>query len=168
VEGKLASIIVKESVASEEITGTRLDRELNELLQELPVEQNGILLLVGLLLVIPLLAPFAHIARFEHDVYYLMLLSAGLASVVIVAPIAYDQIVFRRHAKKAPVRGGHMLATARPVLLSVKLGVLILVTNFVLRTALMVAMSVVNVAVVSTLWLFLNRREVLGWRRDSG
>jgi hypothetical protein len=30
--------------AGEEITAARLDRELNELLQELRVEQNGILL----------------------------------------------------------------------------------------------------------------------------
>ena len=33
--------------AQEEITAARLDRELNELLQELRVAQNGILLLVG-------------------------------------------------------------------------------------------------------------------------
>jgi Family of unknown function (DUF6328) len=154
--GKLASISVEESVASEEITAERLDRELNELLQELRVEQNGILLLVGFLLVIPFSARFAHVSRFERDVYYLTLLSAGLASVVIIAPVAYHRIVFRKRAKDVLVHRGHMLAAAGLVLLSVTiLGVLILVTNFLFGTALTVAMSVVYVAVVSTLWLFM-------------
>jgi hypothetical protein len=156
------------TVEREEITAARLDRELNELLQELRVEQNGILLLVGFLLVIPFSARFAHVSKFERDVYYLTLLAAGLAAIVIIAPVAYHRMVFRKHAKAALVHRGHMLATAGLVLLSFTiLGVLVLVTNFLFGTALTVVMSVVYVVVVSTLWLFLPMQSRRGAARSA-
>src|SRR5512140_3415037 len=115
--------------AQEEITAARLDRELNELLQELRIEQNGVLLLVGFLLVIPFSTRFNHVSTFERDIYYLTLLSAGLAALVIIAPVAHHRIVFRMHEKAGLVRRGHQLASAGLVLLSMTLlGVLAMVT----------------------------------------
>jgi hypothetical protein len=151
--GGVAALIPEDE---QEITGARLDRELNELLQELRVEQNGILLMVGFLLVIPFSARFAHVSKFERDVYYVTLLSAGLAALVIIAPVAYHRMVFRMYEKAALVRRGHHLASAGLFLLAVTiLGVLVLVTNFLFGTVLTVTMSVVYVVVVSVLWLAL-------------
>ena len=147
----------------EEIDAARLDRELNELLQELRVEQNGILLLVGFLLVIPFSARFAHVSKFERDVYYLTLLSAGLAAIVIIAPVAYHRMVFRLHQKAMLVQRGHHFAIAALGLLSTTiLGVLILVTNFLFGTGLTIGASAIYTAVVSTLWVVMpmqTRRE---------
>jgi hypothetical protein len=80
--------------AEEEFTAARLDRELNELLQELRVAQNGILLLVGFLLVIPFSTRFNHVSKFERDVYYLTLVSAGLGALLIIAPVAHHGSCF--------------------------------------------------------------------------
>jgi Family of unknown function (DUF6328) len=102
-----------DSGAQEEITAARLDRELNELLQELRVAQNGILLLVGFLLVIPFSTRFNHVSKFERDIYYLTLLSAGLAALLIIAPVAHHRIVFRKHEKAALVRRGNQLGAGR-------------------------------------------------------
>ncbi len=140
----------------DEITPARLDRELNELLQELRVEQNGVLLLVGFLLVIPFSTRFTNVSAFERDVYYLTLLSAGLAALVIIAPVAHHRMVFRMHEKRGLVRRGHQLASAGLVLLSLTLlGVLTLVTNFLFGTALTVCTSTIYSLAVLALWLVL-------------
>ena len=154
--GKLGSMPVIDAGAQEEIAAARLDRELNELLQELRVEQNGILLLIGFLLVIPFSTRFNHVSKFERDVYYLTLLTAGLAALVIIAPVAHHRLVFRKHEKEALVRRGHQLASAGLVLLSMTLlGVLVLVTNFLFGTGLTIGTSAVYLLAVVTLWLAL-------------
>ena len=142
--------------AQEEITAARLDRELNELLQELRVAQNGILLLVGFLLVIPFSTRFNRVSNFERDVYFLTLLSAGLGALLIIAPVAHHRIVFRKHEKAALVRRGNQFASAALLLLSMTLlGAFALVTNFLFGTALTICTSAVYVLAVSTLWLAL-------------
>ena len=142
--------------AEEKFTAARLDRELNELLQELRVAQNGILLLVGFLLVIPFSTRFNHVSKFERDVYYLTLVSAGLGALLIIAPVAHHRIVFRRHEKAALVRRGNQFASAALLLLSMTLlGVFALVTNFLFGTALTICTSAVYLLAVSTLWLAL-------------
>jgi hypothetical protein len=155
-DGKLAAMPSAEAGERDEISAARLDRELNELLQELRVEQNGILLLVGFLLVIPFSTRFNHVSSFERDVYYVTLLSAGLAALVIVAPVAHHRIVFRKHEKAGLVRRGHQLASAGLLLLATTLlGVLVLVTNFLFGTALTICTAVVYVMAVGMLWLAL-------------
>jgi O-antigen/teichoic acid export membrane protein len=148
----------------EAISAARLDRELNELLQELRAEQNGILLLVGFLLVIPFSARFKGVSQFEKDAYLFTLMMAGTASLVIIAPVAYHRMVFRRYQKAKLVERGHVMALTALVLLSLTiLGVLVLVTNFLFPTWLVVLMSVVYVVVVTLLWWVLplesRRRE---------
>ena len=140
--------------AEEEITPARLDRELNELLQELRVAQNGVLLLVGFLLVIPFSTRYRQVTHFERDVYYVTFVTAGLASLMIIGPVVYHRLIFRRHQKRALVEHGNMMAVAGLVLLSVAiLGVLVLVTQFVFAVAaLTIVMGVLYSVVVTTLW----------------
>jgi hypothetical protein len=152
--GKLAAMPSAGAGDPDEISAARLDRELAELLQELRVEQNGILLLVGFLLVVPFSTRFNHVSSFERDVYYLTLLSAGLAALVIIAPVAHHRLVFRKHEKAGLVRRGHQFASAGLMLLATTLlGVLVLVTNFLFGTALTICTSVAYFLAVATLWL---------------
>jgi hypothetical protein len=140
--------------AEEEITPARLDRELNELLQELRVAQNGVLLLVGFLLVIPFSTRYRQVTHFERDVYYVTFVTAGLASLMIIGPVVYHRLIFRRRQKRALVEHGNMMAVAGLVLLSVAiLGVLVLVTQFVFAVAaLTIVMGVLYLVVVTTVW----------------
>ena len=134
----------------------RLNRELSELMQELRVAQNGILIVVGFLLVIPFTQRFANVTDFERIVYYMSFLTAGAAAVVIVAPVSYHRMVFRRHDKQALVTRGNMMAMVGLGLLAMAiLGVLILVTDFLFFPALAVIVSVMYVTIVGVFWYLL-------------
>jgi hypothetical protein len=102
--------------------------------------------------VIPFSTRFNHVSKFERDVYSLTLVSAGLAALLIIAPVAHHRIVFRKHEKAALVRRGHQFASAALLLLSLTLlGVFALVTNFLFGTALTICTSAVYLLAVSTL-----------------
>jgi uncharacterized membrane protein YqjE len=140
----------------DETESARLNRELNELMQELRVAQNGILIVVGFLLVIPFTQRFANVSDFERIIYYLTFLTAGAAAVVIVAPVSYHRVVFRRRDKQALVTRGNLMAMIGLALLAIAiLGVLVLVTDFLFNTMLAAVVSVLYVAIVSTLWYLL-------------
>ncbi len=139
--------------------GPRLDRELSELLQELRVAQNGVQILVGFLLVIPFTHRFADVTTFQRTVYYLTLLCAGAAAVVILAPVSYHRFVFRLRHKESLVLNGNALAIAGMGLLAVAiLGVLVLVTDFLFSTSLALVMAAMYVLFVGTLWYALPLR----------
>lgn len=139
-----------------ESTGVRLNRELNELLQELRVVQGGILILVGFLLVIPFTQRFGDVTSFQRVVYYLTLLAAGSASVVIIAPVSHHRLVFRRRDKQALVTRGNKLVIMGMALLALAiLGVLILVTDFLYSFELAMVMAAGYVCTVFALWYVL-------------
>ena len=155
---------------STETESDRLNRELNELLQELRVAQNGILIIVGFLLVIPFTQRFANVTDFERIVYYLSFLTAGAAAVVIVAPVSYHRMVFRRHDKHSLVTRGNQMAQAGLGLLGIAiLGVLVLVTDFLFSSMLLVGItSGLYLLVVGMLWYLVpmqsRRRAAAPWR----
>lgn len=136
-----------------ESVSARLNRELNELLQELRVAQNGILLLVAFLLVIPFSSRFADVTDFQRVVYYLTFVTAGSAAVVIVAPVAYHRLVFRRRDKESLIiRGNVMMILGMSLLALAILGVLVLITDFLFSFTLAVIMGVLYLGGVVLLW----------------
>jgi hypothetical protein len=155
----------------EETESARLNRELNELMQELRVAQNGILIVVGFLLVIPFTQRFANVTDFQRIVYYLAFLTAGAAAVVIIAPVSYHRMVFRRHEKNALViRGNHMMKLGLALLAVAILEVLVLVTDFLFWTWLAAAVGVLYVVVVGVLWYLLpmeSRRHRASEERET-
>jgi hypothetical protein len=156
--------------AGEEITAARLDRELSELLQELRVAQNGVLLLVGFLLVIPFSTRYRQVTHFERDVYYVTFVTAGMASLMIMGPVVYHRLIFRRHQKQALVEHANMMAIAGLVLLSFAiLGVLLLVTQFVFATAaLTIVMGSLYVVAVTFLWFTVPMQTRRRGQRPAG
>lgn len=157
---------------STETESDRLNRELNEFLQELRVARNGILIIVGFLLVIPFTQRFANVTDFERAVYYLSFLTAGAAAVVIVAPVSYHRMVFRRHDKHSLVTRGNQMAQAGLGLLGIAiLGVLVLVTDFLFSSLPLVAVvSALYVGIVGSLWYLLPLQSRIKasepWRPD--
>ena len=77
----------------------RLDRNWNELLQELRVTQTGVQLLTAFLLSLPLQQRFTGLATYQHGLY---LVAVGLsisATGFLVAPVAVHRVLFRRHER---------------------------------------------------------------------
>lgn len=140
---------------------SRLDRELNELLQELRVIQGGILLLVGFLLVIAFSSGFERVTEFQKMVYYLTLLVTGLAAIVVVAPVVHHRMAFRRHDKERVIVRGNaqILVSICLVALSI-LGIEILITDYLYSGAVTIAATLAYLVVTVVLWWILPRHSL--------
>jgi uncharacterized protein DUF6328 len=78
----------------------RLDRNLNELLQELRVALPGVQVLFAFLLTVPFQQGFQKATSFQTDVYGVTLLLTALASALLMAPSAYHRLEFRQDDKR--------------------------------------------------------------------
>lgn len=88
----------------------RDDRNLAELLQELRVAGLGVQVLFGFLLAIPFATGFRRIGTVQRDLYITTLLLAVLATVLLLGPVAYHRLVFRRRQKEDLVRAANVMA----------------------------------------------------------
>ncbi|GAB2991351.1 DUF6328 family protein [Nocardioides montaniterrae] len=146
-----------------------LDRELNELLQELRVIQGGILLLVGFELVVVFSSGFADATRFQKIDYFLTLLVTGTAAIVVVAPVVHHRMAFRRRDKeRVVVRGNACILVAILLVALSMLGIATLVTNYLWGTTLTIVVAALYVACVSLLWGVLPLHSLRVAARENG
>ena len=74
----------------------RLTRNLNELLQELRVTQTGVQILTGFLLTLPFTTRFSSLDSLQRYAYLAVLTGSVIATGLIVAPVAFHRLLFRR------------------------------------------------------------------------
>lgn len=152
-----------DAAARSESEQQRLDRNWNNLLQELRVTQTGVQLLTGFLLTLPFQARFAALGRGLHTVY-LMTVGASLAATVfLVAPVGMHRMLFRRHRLATVVSASHRCAYAGMLLLGAALtGVAVVVFGAVLDVPAAVWAGAVTAAAMVVGWvlvpLFLRHR----------
>lgn len=99
----------------------RMDRNWNELLQELRVTQTGAQLLTGFLLTIPFQQRFGRLDGYERGLYLVLVVLAVLAVALIVTPVSLHRTLFRRRLKSELVAAGSWLARAGLVVLALAL-----------------------------------------------
>jgi Family of unknown function (DUF6328) len=99
----------------------RLDRNWNDLLQELRVSQTGVQLLTGFLLTLPFQARFAELEKFDRNVYLMAVSAAVLATGLLISPVMLHRFLFRRHARRTMVNGAHRLAMLGILFLAVSI-----------------------------------------------
>jgi Family of unknown function (DUF6328) len=119
-------------VPRDETEEQRDDRNLAELLQELRVAGLGVQVLFGFLLSLPFTNRFATISRGERDLYLACLALSAVATALLLGPVAYHRLVFRRGQKEGLVRAANVMAIAG--LCTVGLAVsasILLVTSYV-------------------------------------
>jgi hypothetical protein len=103
-----------------------LDRNLAELLQELRVAITGVQILFAFLLGLAFTARFTQLGGYQVTVYTVALLSTALATIVLIAPVSFHRMVFRRRQKAA-------LVVVADLMLRIGLGLLVLaITSAVL------------------------------------
>lgn len=136
------------------ISASRVDRNWNELMQELRVVQTGVQLLTGFLVTIPFTDGFERLDAYQRVVYLCLLVGSVLTTGAIVAPVAYHRLLFRRRRRLWLVQSANQLARAGLVLLAlVCSGVVLFVTDVVVgRTSSWILAGAV-LAVLLTLWL---------------
>jgi putative flippase GtrA len=96
----------------EETKNERMDRNWNELLQELRVTQTGIQILTGFLLTLPFQQRFTDLDEFQRDVFLVTVSLAAAATGLIIAPVSFHRMMFRQREKPLLVRISDRLARA--------------------------------------------------------
>jgi hypothetical protein len=131
----------------------RDDRNLGELLQELRVAGLGVQVLFGFLLSLPFTNRFDKLSSGERDLYLGTLVLAAVATALLLGPVAYHWLVFRRGEKEQLVRAANMMAIAglATVGLAVSAAVL-LVTGFVASGLPAVLITVLVTCLFGLLW----------------
>jgi len=116
----------------DESQAQRDDRNLGELLQELRVAGLGVQVLFGFLLSLPFTNRFTRLNSGQRDLYLVSLVLAAVATALLVGPVAYHRLVFRRGQKERLVRAASAMAIVglAAVGLAVSAAVL-LVTSYV-------------------------------------
>jgi hypothetical protein len=94
----------------EESEAQRDDRNLAELLQELRVAGLGVQVLFGFLLSLPFTNRFSKVDPGQRDLYLASLVLAALATALLVGPVAYHRLVFRRGQKEHLVKASNVMA----------------------------------------------------------
>src|SRR3954451_23447310 len=76
-----------------------LDRNLIELLQELRVAFTGVQILFGFLLSLSFTQRFPGLDGFQLAVYTTALMTTARATLLLIAPVSFHRLVFRRRQK---------------------------------------------------------------------
>ena len=131
----------------------RDDRNLVELLQELRVAGLGVQVLFGFLLSLPFTNRFTRLSHGQRDLYLVTLALAALATAVLVGPVAYHRLVFRRGQKERLVRAASVMAVVGLAVVGLDVSaVILLVTSFVVGGVPAVMITVLVVCVFGVLW----------------
>jgi len=94
----------------QESVAERADRNIAELVQELRVVGLGVQVLFGFLLSLPFTMRFTKLDSVQRDLYLTSLVLAAVATTLLIGPVAYHRLVFRRGKKEQLGRFANMLA----------------------------------------------------------
>jgi hypothetical protein len=150
-----------EDLGRGESEGQRLDRNLAELLQELRVAGLGVQVLFGFLLSLPFTNRFVQLASGQRALYLVGLMLAGVATALLLAPVAYHRVVFRRHEKRQLLRFANLSALLGLVAVALAVSAAVLLdVSFVEGGALVPALGVSMFVLFGGVWFALPL-----WRR---
>jgi hypothetical protein len=126
----------------DESLNERMDRNWNEILQELRVTQTGTQIFTGFLLTIAFQARFSELTTFQVRVYLILVTAAVLTTALGLAPVSLHRSMFREGAKMIIVQAAHVIMRIMLVGVGVMLiGTVLLIFDLVVdrRAALIVA-----------------------------
>ena len=134
----------------------RLDRNWNEILQELRVTQTASQILTGFLLTLAFQPRFADLDSFQVTVYLTLVISAAVATTLALAPVSVHRALFRQRAKEHIVRYSNFILKLTLAMVALILtGTALLIFDVVLdRAAGLIAASATMVLALLT-WLIV-------------
>jgi MFS family permease len=137
----------------DETEAERADRNLAELLQELRVSGLGVQVLFGFLLSLPFTNRFTKLTTGQRDLYLASLVLAAVATALLLGPVAYHRLVFRRGMKEPLVKAASVMAIAglAAVGLAVSASVL-LVTGYVVGGLASALVTAFVFCLIGLLW----------------
>lgn len=146
-----------------ETQNQRMDRNWNEILQELRVTQTGTQILTGFLLTIVFQPKFDELDHYQHTVYLALVVMSGLTTALGLAPVLLHRELFRRQMKGVLVRSADVfLRLALGGIGLVLTGTQLLVFDVAIGRAagqLAGGLTLFVVAVIAVLPQFIRRRR---------
>jgi Family of unknown function (DUF6328) len=142
----------------------RLDRNLEQLLQELRVALPGVQVLFAFLLTVPFAQGFASLTEFERHVFFAVLLATALATALLIAPTAIHRALFRQGMKREIVMQSNKVSIAGLAVLALAMtGALFLIAHLIFSPATAIVCGTAGLLVFAGLWyalpLGIERRE---------
>ncbi|KAA1419268.1 sodium:proton antiporter [Nocardioides humilatus] len=132
----------------------QLDRNWDELLQELRVMQTGVQILTGFLLTVPFTDRFADLDHAQRTIYLCVLTGSVVTTCLIVAPAAFHRVLFHQRERHWLVSAANISARVGLTCLAVvSSGVVLLVFDIVLGTTGGIVASLAVLTMYFTLWL---------------
>jgi hypothetical protein len=95
-----------------------LDQEWSELVEELRLAIPGVEVLFGFLLVLPFQASFGELVPFQRYVYFAALISAAVASVLLISPSVNHRLRWRQGDKEALLQYATRMSIAATVFIA--------------------------------------------------
>jgi len=133
-----------------------LDRNVMELLQELRVAFTGVQILFAFLLSLAFTRRFEDLDGFQLAVYTTALMATALATLVLIAPVSFHRLVFRRRQKAALVAVADRLLIVGLALLIPAIGSsVLLIVDVALGRGPAVVLSSLTVLVGALTWYAL-------------
>lgn len=144
-----------------------LDRNFLEILQELRVAQTGVQILFAFLLGIGLSGPMQQAGPVDRWTYVVTLLASAGATALLIAPVAFHRLLFRRRARRELVQLANRCAIGGLALLGIAVtGAVLLVLRFVLGGWTANALTAAVAAWLLLFWLGLPLRQRLAAGRS--
>ncbi len=155
-EPPVPAAAVRSAEARGETVDQLLDRNLAELLQELRVAITGVQVLFAFLLGLAFTQRFADLDAVARTVYTVTLLAAALATVLLIAPVSFHRLVFRRRLKAALIEvGDRMLRAGLALLVLAISSAVLLVLDVVLGRGPGIVAGAVVLLVAAVTWYAL-------------
>jgi hypothetical protein len=152
-----------EAYEREESESERLDRNWNEILQELRVTQTGSQILTGFLLTVAFQNRFTDLDTVQVALYLALVVGAIITTALGLTPVSLHRQLFRKRAKDDVValanRIMHLTLVGVALVLS---GTVALIFDVVVSRTAGITVGALTLAVVGALWLvtpMLRRRD---------
>jgi Family of unknown function (DUF6328) len=131
----------------------RLDREHEQLFNELRSIIPGAQIQGAFLLTIAFTQRFERLNEFQRDVYYVTFLLAAASLVLLFAPAAFHRVQFRQRDKEMLLRAANVEMIMALVLVSLSLaGTVLLISDLIVPTSVAVGAAVVILVATGLLW----------------
>jgi threonine/homoserine/homoserine lactone efflux protein len=140
----------------DESENERLDRNWNEMLQELRVIQTGTQILTGFLLAAAFQSRFEDLDDYQRAVYLCLVVASILTTVFGLAPVSLHRALFRMRAKDRIVHLTDRILQFTMIGVAITLaGTALLIFDFVLGRAAGIVVGAVVLVIVLALWVVL-------------
>ena len=138
---------------NQETKAERLDRELNELTQELRVLLPGVQVLFAFLLTVPFSIGFKTVTGAERALYFVALASTSISAILLIAPSARHRARFRDRDKEALVVSSNLLTIAGTLFLAIAMATVIaLVGEYLYNWVVGVSAGVLTFVLIAWFW----------------